>query len=169
MRVSPLRLEGYYVKELHFSLQTKWKVESEYPALVAPKDIAVIIVAGQHKENARERLFEVTIELQKQALRRYPYNFKTTLVGYFEISEQFPAEHAETMVNANAPALLYSAARELIASATGRGPLPALTLPSVTFIQTGDSLKAAAKSPRTSGNNTGRSARKKTRAKLKKG
>ncbi len=164
MHVSPLRLEGYYVKELHFSLQTKWKVESDYPALIAAKDIAVIIVAGQHKENGRERFFEVTIELQKQALRRYPYNFRTTLVGYFEISERFPAEHAETMVNANAPALLYSAARELIASTTGRGPLPALTLPSVTFIQTPNSRRAPAKSSR-SGNETTRTARKKKRAK----
>jgi preprotein translocase subunit SecB len=135
MRVSPLRLEGYYIKELHVALQSKWKIRSDYPALIAPEHIVITIVAGQHKENERQRLFEVTIELQKQAVKSYPYNFKATLVGFFEVSEHFPSEHAEVMVNANAPALLYSAARELIASTTGRGPLPALTLPSVTFIE----------------------------------
>jgi preprotein translocase subunit SecB len=151
MRVSPLRLEGYYVKELHVSIQEKWKLQSEYPAAISPEDIAVTILAGQHKEKPRERFFEVTVELQKQAIKRYPYNFKTTLVGYFEISEQFPAEHAETMVKANAPALLYSAARELIASTTGRGLFPALTLPSVTFIEPPKTSKAVKKaSPKTS-------------------
>lgn len=145
MRVSPLRLEGYYVRELHVSLQEKWKIDSDYPSVISPEDIVVTILARQHKEKTRERFFEVTIELQKQAIKRYPYNFKTTVVGYFEIHEQFPAEQAETMVNANAPALLYSAARELIASTTGRGLFPALTLPSVTFIEPPQASKAARK------------------------
>lgn len=162
MRVSPLRLEGYYVKELHVSIQEKWKLQSEYPAVISPEDIVVTILAGQHKEKARERFFEVTIELQKQAIKRYPYNFKTTLVGYFEISEQFPAEHAETMVKANAPALLYSAARELIASTTGRGLLPALTLPSVTFIEPPQSSGVARKtSPKSSTKAARRGSKKK--------
>jgi hypothetical protein len=39
------------------------------------------------------------------------------------------------MVRTNAPALLYSAAREALMYLTGRGRSPAILLPSITFLE----------------------------------
>jgi preprotein translocase subunit SecB len=56
------------------------------------------------------------------------------LVGFFEVDTGLPEEVIGDVVAANAPAILYSAARELILLVTGRGPFPPFSLPSATFI-----------------------------------
>ncbi len=57
------------------------------------------------------------------------------LVAFFEVIPEWPPEQVDRLFSANAPALLYSAAREALATVTGRGPYPEIFLPSVTFVQ----------------------------------
>ncbi len=65
----------------------------------------------------------------------YPYTFQLTYVGFYKVVKQYPSDRIEQMVKTNAPALLYSAAREAIVYLTGRGRSPAILLPSITFLQ----------------------------------
>ncbi len=65
--------------------------------------------------------------------RTYPYDFHIFMVGYFNVGEQVPPEQRESYVRLSAASMLYSAARELLATATGRGPLPCVILPAVVF------------------------------------
>jgi preprotein translocase subunit SecB len=133
MRPSPLQLESYYVTELHFAEQGHGASEEE--SALTPADLQVEVGSATHEENSLKRIYQLTIELTDEAQKRLPYTFRVVLVGFFEISKHYPSEHAEVMVNANAPALLYSAARELLTLISGRSFSAPVLLPSVTFIQ----------------------------------
>jgi preprotein translocase subunit SecB len=87
----------------------------------------------QHPEEPHRWQHVLTITSQTPEERKYPYDFHITLVGYFIIADVVPPEHREAFVKVNAASILYSAARELLATVTGRGPLPAAVLPAVVF------------------------------------
>jgi preprotein translocase subunit SecB len=57
------------------------------------------------------------------------------MVGFMHVLETYPSDKIDLLVAVNGPALLYSSAREIIASITGRGPFPAIVLPSVNFLR----------------------------------
>lgn len=133
MRPSPLQLESYYVTELHFAEQNQGASKEE--AALTPADLKVEVASVEHQENSLKRIYQLIIELNDEAKKKLPYTFRVVLVGFFEISSHYPSEHAEVMVNANAPALLYSAARELLTLVSGRSFSAPVLLPSVTFIQ----------------------------------
>jgi len=50
-------------------------------------------------------------------------------------------------MHANGPAMLFGAAREIIRAATGRGPWPAVIIPSTNFLADLPPLEAPAKAP----------------------
>jgi preprotein translocase subunit SecB len=55
-------------------------------------------------------------------------------IGFFSVDEPVPEGQMGRMVAVTAPSILYSSIRELLALLTGRGPMPCLLLPVVTFI-----------------------------------
>jgi preprotein translocase subunit SecB len=133
---SPLQLDRYFLKSLRFHLNRGFDraIRSYDPA---PPDIEIgVVSADQSAENPAQWRFEVSIELLPDASDgNFPYTIETTLVGFFTVDERYPPENRERLAKANGPALLYSCAREIIASVTGRSPYPRLLIPSVTFIQ----------------------------------
>jgi len=108
---------------------------SEEESALTPADLNVEVGSTAHEENSLKRIYQLTIELTDEAQKKLPYTFRVVLVGFFEISKHYPSEQAEDMGNANAPALLYSAARELLTLISGRSFSASVLLPSVTFIQ----------------------------------
>ena len=135
--LSPLRLDRYFLKELHFTLNEGFDRGKKSSAIGAtPPDMKLSVVsAEQNPTNPLQWRFELKIILPPDPEGAFPYTFSTVIVGYFTVSDKFPAARAEEMARANGPALLYSGARELVRSVTGRGPYPPVVLPSVTFIQ----------------------------------
>lgn len=136
MQTSPLQLENYFLKELRFSLNDDLKnlprkggkIKYENP------DININVEIGMQEDNPRKWRCELTVESIENR-EGLPYFFKITFVGFFDVVEAYPESSIEVMAKANAPALLYSAARETLLPLTGRGQFPALVLPSVTFVQ----------------------------------
>ena len=163
MRPSPLQLDSYYIAELHF-LEQEYKSADEQAA-VTIADLKVEVEAHVHKTNPLERMCELTVELDDAAKKNFPYTFRIVLVGFFEISKQYPSEHVDVMFNANAPALLYSAARELLSLISGRSFSAAVLLPSVTFIQPIEKAEAGQKAAKSAKK---LSAKKKTKTVRKK-
>jgi preprotein translocase subunit SecB len=51
------------------------------------------------------------------------------------------------LVETNGPAMLYGALREMIYTLTSRGPWPAVTLKSVTFLNSAEEAKSAVAKP----------------------
>src|SRR5215213_4988177 len=156
MRASPLQIEGYYVQSLSIKLDPKvgdraglqvfpeYHVQLDEPFEPTPINFRVGRTVGQHESDSSRWRYEIKIISQGKSTKNSPYNFDITLIGYFQVDEAYPADKAELLVHANAPALLYSAAREILAIVTGRGPFPALVLPSATFLDDAERMAATA-------------------------
>lgn len=149
MQLSPIQIETYYIRSLSFSLrqpdeQLQFVIQPGFhlvPRLIEG-DYNVGINANftgkRHTTAALRWLYEGIIESVEEQSDKFPYNFHVSLVGYFTVSAEFAntrteGELAETM-RVGASNILYSVARESLATATARSPFPALILPSVSMI-----------------------------------
>ena len=145
MEPSPLHLEGYHVAEFSFRLNEAFEKKTTFGAWtgyhyqadktwkVEPTDFTVDAEIAR-KIDDPSRLRYVLKIVSAGRKDQFPYSFRLSLVGYFHIDKQFPEEQAYLLVYASAPSLLYGAAREMLATMTGRGPYPAVILPTATFI-----------------------------------
>jgi preprotein translocase subunit SecB len=138
---SPLLLDRYVVTEFRFTAYPEYDYRSDFNGKIELADLIVAVTPRKHKNDPLRWIFSLTIELPEKAEKKYPYSFKIVLVGFFNVSPNYPSEQTEVLVNANAPALLYSAAREFLAAVTGRGPFMALWLPSAMFIKPREAIQ----------------------------
>lgn len=134
MRSSHLLLDAYYVEELSFSVDPKYKYDGEGETKLLPSDLNVEVEPRQHSQNPLKWYCKLGVTLEDTG-GRLPYMFTIKLSGYFMVSEDCPADLADRIAVINAPSLLYSAARELLAVTTGRARYLSMTLPSVTFFE----------------------------------
>ena len=137
MTLSPLQLHRYYAEEIFCKANPDFDKDKE----VKIKDFQVLFEAGEDK-NPLLRRIRLTIEQNLSKDGNEPFAFKIVMVGLFEVMKEFfesqGTEKTEQLVNVNGPALLYSAARELLALVSGRGPYVDgnmnVLLPSITFL-----------------------------------
>lgn len=134
MRPSFLQLEMYHVEELSFSVQPKYEYDPEKEINVLPDDIRVKVEPHQHVENPHKWYFQLQIKSDDK-IGKLPYIFSIKLDGFFAVSEECPPDLVKQLALTNSPSLLYSAARELLATVTGRGRHLSIVLPSVTFFE----------------------------------
>lgn len=134
MRSSPLLLKDYFTTRLSFSAQSEFQADNPDAGKILVDDLKVDVKQSKQEDNPFQRNFYITIELVDPSGAKYPCVFSITLVGIFEVAKEWPAEQIDILFNANAPALLYSAAREALATVTGRSPFRGILLPSVTFV-----------------------------------
>ncbi len=146
VQLSRLQLEGYYVKELSFRIrddlddktntQMQVGVGLQVEGLFNPDPLTVNIQTGiaRHSEDPFRWKCMVRVESQNPPERRYPYDFLAVLIGFFKMDERISLEEVEALIKINGASVLYSAAREALASATGRGPFPSVLLPTAIFV-----------------------------------
>ena len=133
MRQSPLILENYFVTELIFSANKEYD-----PAREGGLGLDELIIEptclpaedGNHQWQG-----SLSIRFQPKAETNYPYTFSLELVGFFSVLGDPSPEREEFLVKTNAPSMLFGAAREIIRSATSRGPFSPILLPSVSFYE----------------------------------
>lgn len=135
MQSSPLQLEDYLLKTLRFGLLTPLNDLLDPGVIYDPLDLDISAETQNRNDDPRLWRSELAVRSKEEKDGIYPYTFELIYVGFFRVINEFPAERVEQMVRANAPALLYSAAREALMYLTGRGRLPAVLLPSITFIE----------------------------------
>ena len=144
---SNLQLEGYYVKNLQCSIEPGLD-DSAKLALTSGLHVHpskamqghrlepnCVLEVGQHLNDPSR--FRVALTVKSESVSTgdpLPYRFDLTLVGFFRVAGIKPTTPVESFAVRGAASILYSSARELLASVTGRGPFPALVLPAVTFI-----------------------------------
>jgi|SRR5687767_14889733 len=169
---SPLRLEWYFIKELRVAWQSEY--DSSEAAAMSVSDLSVEVTPSQSEEEPLKWAFEVSIALEDNTGKRFPYVFHIVLVGFFEIAREYAETNpngSELLAVVNGPAVLYSAAREHITTLTSRGPYPEVVLPTVTFLpieekqKNKDSqlqLEGAKEKPRSRSKKTAKRAVKKT-------
>ena len=168
--MSPLQLDRYFLKELHYSLNPGFELGPNMPR----KDITIpsvnigVMYSERNPENPRQWMFEVLVDLQEPAEgEKFPYTVQATLIGVFTVSDRYPEERIERLAKTNGPALLYSSAREIIASITGCSPYPQLIIPSVTFLQPERAVAAQKPTPELPPQKTKRRTTKKPASKKK--
>lgn len=145
MELSPLQLEGYYVKSLKFSLRAGVEEEATF---FAPrglqylpdeiKEIDPITInfsggGGPNIEDPSRWKFHLQMKSDVPEDSNYPYDFALEIVGFFKVFFADPLGKDEILIRTNATTLLYTTAREVMASATSRGPYPGVLLPAVSF------------------------------------
>ena len=137
MRPSSLLLDSYYVEELCFSVDPKYKFdpssEEEEPK-IQPDDIEVNVEPFHHPGDPLKWYFKLWVKLDDKE-GKFPYVFSIRLSGFFEVSKSYSGASADQFAQVNAPSILYSAARELLAVATGRARHLSVILPLVTFYE----------------------------------
>lgn len=129
LQPSALQLENYFVESLRFDVQGGFDSE-DGKCQPDPSDLDWNLESASFEDG--RRAYRLTLVLPPSD-GRLPYSFEVVLIGFFRVADSFPAEDAQKLSDANAPAVLYGAARELISGVTGRGPSTALCLPSLTF------------------------------------
>lgn len=135
MLPAALLLEMYFVEEYSFSNTEAILAVKESLPDPTPQDIEVGFELWDHPEQDRRIACRLFVANADHIKGRVAYDFNITLMGLFRVAEDYPAESLRKMVRYNAPALLYSAAREFIAMTTGRGGAGPLILPTVSFIE----------------------------------
>lgn len=146
MKESPLQFEHYYIESQRFALVEDYEPNAAEP-LVWPVDGFECDVQRADLEVSRHAAYRLS--LKSIAVEPvFPYEWEIALVGHFRLSDEIPEAEIERIMDANAPAVLYGAAREALAAALGRGPFRAPMLPSVHFLNMTRTQKPAAKRAR---------------------
>ena len=133
MNLSPLQLKKYFLTELVVKAIPPNPAAS-LPAASGGMRLTTKVHHAQNKANIRDWRVGLHISCQPDGRGNCPYLIEMELLGFFEVSPAIKEEHIKTLVMANAPALLYGAAREMVLQITGRGPNGPFMLPAATFI-----------------------------------
>jgi preprotein translocase subunit SecB len=142
---SNIELEGYYVRELQFSVQPAgideagkmlltrgFHVQLEKPIEIGEYQITLNMnAASHHSDSTRYRLvLSIATGDPSPENQAPPYKFHITLVGYFRlVGLTIPKPTREPAIVQASVSILYSSAREILAAATARGPFPGMILP----------------------------------------
>jgi preprotein translocase subunit SecB len=145
LTASPLHLEHYFLQALRF--ETKENFDRDQMALTpAPEDLKWNLENGNVKDGIFA--FRLTLQLPPEN-ERFAYAFEIILTGIFKVDDKYKGD-AEKIADANGPAVLFGAAREIIATVSGRGHFPALSLPTVHFQDlVREPIKKAKSNPKT--------------------
>lgn len=128
MNPSPLQLERHFFTKIHVDahrdsdLSPNVKLSSEVEIARADQD---------------PKRFQLTLRLKllPSSDKKPNYTAEIHVIGLVRVAENWPEAKVLQLVEANGPALLYGAAREMLCNLTARGPWPMLCLNSVTFVQ----------------------------------
>jgi preprotein translocase subunit SecB len=153
MRTSFLHLEGYHLKELvvelnegfvknaSFGSWTGYHYQPDKTFRPEPAEFKVDSEIGKKLDDPSKLRYLLRINSTGKK-DKAPYTFRIALVGYFRVDKEHLAERGNILLYANAPSLLYSTAREILASTTARGPYPSIILPVVSFLDDAEKLVA---------------------------
>lgn len=158
IQVAPatLQMDGYYVKEVqcsvrnnldeesHLALGTGLHIQPSHVMSCPSPSVNVEIWVGQPLRDQPK--FRAMLKIKSDDEEdENPYVFSIKLAGFFSVVNGDFSKAKRVLYYRNAVMLLYSAAREIIASTTARGPFPAFILPTLTFDLTDRTWAAIAK------------------------
>jgi preprotein translocase subunit SecB len=128
MNTAPLQLKHYFIEHFQITAHKEFN-RNKTPKMISDKLKSDVKFLANSKNS---KLWQVRLNIlfKPDDIDNFPYDFNLSLVGFFEVDDP----KRKDIVYINAPAMLYSAAREIIVTITGRGPWGSVILPSVNFI-----------------------------------
>jgi preprotein translocase subunit SecB len=138
----PLSLELSYPTLIHVVSEPEGSCDAGY-------DVEYDLRVGQNTTQERRWRVELRVTFGAKGVKRPAYKGEATYVGIFTVADDYPKEKMYRLIGVDAPSILYSSIRELVALLTGRGATKTVLLPTVSFIENvvvpPDQLPAAAK------------------------
>jgi len=132
MNSVPLQLKHYFVTDLNIKVCNGYDFEKDQKYDI--KDFHSDTEYFKKKEYPQIRQVRIKLKYKPKKNDNMPYEFSINVIGFFEIDSKLPASKIEPLIRFNAPAMLYSAAREIIANVSGRGPWGPFLIPTVSFL-----------------------------------
>jgi preprotein translocase subunit SecB len=135
MNLAPLQLTDYFLT--HLSLDSNPDFNSAKPADDPVESLTVIpecSLSDYKEEQGSEWLVALEITQTIPEGVNLPYSFALHMHGFVLASPHLEGAMLKRTVHANGPSMLFGAAREIIRAATGRGPWPAVIIPSTNFL-----------------------------------
>jgi preprotein translocase subunit SecB len=129
MKSSLLRLDRYWLRSISVSENPAFD-----PTSTGSPVFQSTTSRGQKADDRKCWKVDLQVRTPEKNEPFQSYNIIVELSGIFEVPDSPPEADWEIFVAVNAPAILFGAAREVVASVTGRGLFPATILPSVTFL-----------------------------------
>ena len=128
MNPSPLQLERHFFTKIHVDAHR----DGDPSAKVELRSEVDVARAAQDPKR-----YQLTLRLKllPSADKKPHYTAEIHVIGLVRVVGNWPEAKVLRLVEANGPALLYGAAREMLCNLTARGPWPMLCLHSVTFVQ----------------------------------
>jgi preprotein translocase subunit SecB len=145
MNISPLQLDGYFIKDFSLNLGDDFVDQIEFSQLpgyqllltkVITHDPLTIDIKFDESWNIQDLKCRYRLQISSANDKNYPYKFKLELWGYFTLNMVPGSVNEEVVANVrvSATSMLYSAAREIIVTLSGRSLYPAIILPAVSFV-----------------------------------
>ncbi len=132
MKPSPLQLKRYFLTEICMTATPYFDPQKDHRYEFNNLQNSVDIKKDGHHPLAWQVI--LALKYIPKPNENVPYGFNLKIDGFFQVDPKWPQSKVETLVNINAPAVLYGAAREILAQVTSRGPWGPLLLPAVNFI-----------------------------------
>lgn len=132
MRKSPLLLKNYFLTNLQISANPHYEPQKPYQYLFNNITCNVKHLTNKKLPNVWQVQLNLSYSPGKE--ENIPYRFSINLVGFFELHRKESNSTTDILVAIGAPSILYSTAREILASITGRGPWNAILLPMADFM-----------------------------------
>lgn len=134
MNEAPLLLKSYYITNVKIDVIQNHNSEKEY--ILSTDDIDITVKFLTNKKFPGVWQVQLHIKHKPEEKSNIPYAFSLSMAGFFEVIKTYPKDKVGRLLELDAPAMLYSAAREFIAIITGRGPWGEMILPSTNFFPT---------------------------------
>ncbi len=150
MKLAPLQLADYFLTDL--TLQANPDFDSSKPADDPVESLSVVPRYSQSEsEEGQDTKWLVILEISQTIPdgANLPYAFNLRIQGTVIASPHLVGNKLQRAIHANGPAMLFGAAREIIRAATGRGPWPAVIIPSTNFLINLPPLEASSPQPET--------------------
>jgi len=127
----PLRLERYFYTKIVCLANPEFKPANE--GQTANIEFQSHSQVMRHAED--ERRWQVVLDLKTPTLEESgsPYELDFQIVGFFQVSNDYPADNMEKLVGINGTSMLYSSARDFVMTISSRGPWPPIFLPTVSY------------------------------------
>jgi preprotein translocase subunit SecB len=130
MQTSPLQLDDAFIGEVRVT-------PGVAHADIVPSNVLIEATPSyaRHSENPLKWTVKLAVEFKSAQANSAPYEGRVQCEGYFTVVNGEQSEDRQRkLVAVNAPTILYSMARDIVATVTGRGRHGKLLLPSVSFI-----------------------------------
>lgn len=126
MKKSPLSIDASYPILIHLDSNPEGSGEAGY-------DVEYDVQVWQSTNNERRWRVQLGVKFKPKGSGAAAHEGEVKYVGLFTVADEYSAEIMYRLIGVDAPSILYSSVRELVALLTGRSATKMVLLPAVSF------------------------------------